>query len=71
MRITPYPQKIRANNVTFRFRMLLIAPERRSEPRAPVPRAMALHFDLSTPNFLIQEDMPTGVPWRWDEGDGA
>jgi len=25
-----------------------------------------LHFALSTPNFLIQEDMLTDVPWRWD-----
>ncbi len=28
--------------------------------------AAALHFALSTPNFLIQEDMLTDVPWRWD-----
>jgi galactonate dehydratase len=27
---------------------------------------VALHFDLSTPNFLIQEDMLTDVPWRWE-----
>ena len=27
---------------------------------------LALHFALSTPNFLIQEDMLTDVPWRWD-----
>jgi galactonate dehydratase len=25
-----------------------------------------LHFALSTPNFLIQEDMLTDVPWRWE-----
>ncbi|HMO27358.1 MAG TPA: enolase C-terminal domain-like protein, partial [Tepidisphaeraceae bacterium] len=28
--------------------------------------AVALHFALSTPNFLIQEDMLSDVPWRWD-----
>jgi galactonate dehydratase len=27
---------------------------------------VALHFDLSTPNFLIQEDMLSDVPWRFD-----
>jgi galactonate dehydratase len=27
---------------------------------------VALHFALSTPNFLIQEDMLTDVPWRWE-----
>jgi galactonate dehydratase len=32
----------------------------------PVANAAALHFALSTPNFLIQEDMLTDVPWRWD-----
>jgi galactonate dehydratase len=31
-----------------------------------VANAAALHFALSTPNFLIQEDMLTDVPWRWD-----
>jgi len=35
-------------------------------PLGPVANAAALHFDLSTPNFLIQEDMLTDVPWRWD-----
>jgi galactonate dehydratase len=35
-------------------------------PLGPVANAVALHFDLSTPNFLIQEDMLTDVPWRWD-----
>ncbi len=33
-------------------------------PLGPVANAAALHFDLSTPNFLIQEDMLTDVPWR-------
>jgi galactonate dehydratase len=32
----------------------------------PVANAAALHFALATPNFLIQEDMLTDVPWRWD-----
>lgn len=35
-------------------------------PLGPIANAAALHFDLSTPNFLIQEDMLTDVPWRWD-----
>ena len=35
-------------------------------PLGPVANAVALHFALSTPNFLIQEDMLRDVPWRWD-----
>jgi galactonate dehydratase len=35
-------------------------------PLGPVANAVALHFALSTPNFLIQEDMLADVPWRWD-----
>jgi len=35
-------------------------------PLGPLANAVALHFALSTPNFLIQEDMLTDVPWRWD-----
>jgi galactonate dehydratase len=35
-------------------------------PLGPIANAAALHFDLSTPNFLIQEDMLTDVPWRWE-----
>ncbi|MBI3666435.1 MAG: galactonate dehydratase [Acidobacteria bacterium] len=35
-------------------------------PLGPVANAVALHFALSTPNFLIQEDMLTDVPWRWE-----
>lgn len=35
-------------------------------PLGPVANAVALHFDISTPNFLIQEDMLTDVPWRWE-----
>ncbi|MCS6953350.1 MAG: galactonate dehydratase [Bryobacterales bacterium] len=40
-------------------------------PLGPVANAAALHFALSTPNFLIQEDMLTDVPWRWDVVDSA
>jgi galactonate dehydratase len=35
-------------------------------PLGPVANAAALQFALSTPNFLIQEDMLTDVPWRWE-----
>ena len=35
-------------------------------PLGPVANAAALHFALATPNFLIQEDMLSDVPWRWD-----
>ncbi|MGI9075692.1 MAG: galactonate dehydratase [Bryobacteraceae bacterium] len=35
-------------------------------PNGPVANAVALHFALSTPNFLIQEDMLGDVPWRFD-----
>lgn len=35
-------------------------------PLGPIANAVALHFALSTPNFLIQEDMLADVPWRWD-----
>jgi galactonate dehydratase len=35
-------------------------------PLGPVANAAALHFDLATPNFLIQEDMVEDVPWRWE-----
>jgi galactonate dehydratase len=35
-------------------------------PNGPVANAVAVHFALSTPNFLIQEDMLGDVPWRFD-----
>ena len=35
-------------------------------PLGPIANAAALQFALSTPNFLIQEDMLADVPWRWD-----
>lgn len=40
-------------------------------PLGPVANAAALHFALSTPNFLIQEDMLTDVPWRWEVVESA
>lgn len=40
-----------------------IAPH---NPNGPIANAAALHFALSTPNFLIQEDMLNDVPWRFD-----
>ncbi|MBK9170078.1 MAG: galactonate dehydratase [Bryobacterales bacterium] len=43
--------------------MMGVAPH---NPLGPVANAVALHFALSTPNFLIQEDMLTDVPWRWE-----
>ncbi|HVT94901.1 MAG TPA: galactonate dehydratase [Bryobacteraceae bacterium] len=45
------------------IRTIGVAPH---NPLGPVANAAALHFDLSTPNFLIQEDMLTDVPWRWE-----
>jgi len=35
-------------------------------PNGPIANVVALHFDLATPNFLIQEDMVGDVPWRFD-----
>jgi galactonate dehydratase len=43
--------------------MMGVAPH---NPLGPVANAAALHFALSTPNFLIQEDMLLDVPWRWE-----
>jgi galactonate dehydratase len=40
-------------------------------PLGPVANAAALHFALSTPNFLIQEDMLEDVPWRWEVVESA
>ena len=40
-----------------------IAPH---NPNGPIANVVALHFDLATPNFLIQEDMLGDVPWRFD-----
>jgi galactonate dehydratase len=35
-------------------------------PLGPIANCVALHFALATPNFVIQEDMLSDVPWRWD-----
>jgi galactonate dehydratase len=35
-------------------------------PNGPVAGAAALHFDVSTPNFVIQEEMTGAVPWYDD-----
>lgn len=35
-------------------------------PNGPVAGAAALHFDVSTPNFVIQEEMSGAVPWYDD-----
>lgn len=53
-------QKIAAMAETYNMG---VAPH---NPLGPVANAVALHFALATPNFLIQEDMLTDVPWRWD-----
>lgn len=42
---------------------MAVAPH---NPLGPVANAAALHFALATPNFLIQEDMLSDVPWRWE-----
>jgi len=38
-------------------------------PAGPIAQAAALHFALSTPNFLIQEQMRADAPWRDDVVD--
>jgi galactonate dehydratase len=53
-------KKIAAAAETF---YIGVAPH---NPLGPVANAAALHFALSTPNFVIQEDMLKDVPWRWD-----
>ena len=35
-------------------------------PNGPIAGAAALHFDVSTPNFLIQEEMSGAVSWYDD-----
>jgi galactonate dehydratase len=32
-------------------------------PLGPIASAAALHFAISTPNFVIQEEMSGAVPW--------
>jgi galactonate dehydratase len=53
-------RKIAAMAETY---LMGIAPH---NPNGPVANVVALHFDLATPNFLIQEDMVGDVPWRFD-----
>lgn len=43
--------------------MMGVAPH---NPNGPVAGAAALHFDISTPNFVIQEEMSGAVPWYDD-----
>ncbi|MCX8981049.1 galactonate dehydratase [Citrobacter portucalensis] len=38
-------------------------------PAGPIAGAVALHFDVSTPNFVIQEEMIGAVPWFHDVVD--
>ncbi|SMF89564.1 galactonate dehydratase [Azospirillum oryzae] len=40
-----------------------IAPH---NPNGPLAGVAALHFDISTPNFVIQEEMSGAVPWYDD-----
>ncbi len=35
-------------------------------PAGPVASTVALHFDVATPNVVIQEDMVGAVPWFYD-----
>lgn len=53
-------QKIASMGETY---LMGVAPH---NPNGPIANAAALHFDLATPNFLIQEDMLGDVPWRFD-----
>ena len=43
--------------------MIGVAPH---NPNGPVAGAAALHFAISTPNFVIQEEMSGAVPWYDD-----
>jgi len=43
--------------------MMGVAPH---NPNGPLAGAAALHFAISTPNFVIQEEMSGAVPW-YDE----
>ena len=39
-----------------------IAPH---NPLGPLAGVAALHYDIATPNFVIQEEMTGAVPWYW------
>ncbi|WP_228259511.1 enolase C-terminal domain-like protein [Siculibacillus lacustris] len=43
--------------------MMGVAPH---NPNGPIAGAAALHFDVATPNFVIQEEMSGAVPWYDD-----
>lgn len=43
--------------------MIGIAPH---NPNGPIAGAVALHYDISVPNFVIQEEMSKAVPWYDD-----
>ncbi len=44
-----------------------IAPH---NPLGPLAGVAALHFDVATPNFVIQEEMSGAVPWYYDVVQG-
>jgi galactonate dehydratase len=44
-----------------------IAPH---NPLGPIAGVAALHFDVATPNFVIQEEMSGAVPWYGEVVDG-
>ncbi|HEY8383458.1 MAG TPA: galactonate dehydratase [Microvirga sp.] len=44
-----------------------IAPH---NPLGPIAGVVALHFDIATPNFVIQEEMVGAVPWYGDVVQG-
>jgi galactonate dehydratase len=43
--------------------MMGVAPH---NPLGPIAGVSALHFDVATPNFVIQEEMVGAVPWYGD-----
>jgi galactonate dehydratase len=43
-----------------------IAPH---NPLGPIAGVAALHFDIATPNFVIQEEMSGSVPWYGEVAD--
>lgn len=44
-----------------------IAPH---NPLGPIAGVAALHFDIATPNFIIQEEMTGAVPWYFEVVQG-
>ncbi|MBL8699119.1 MAG: D-galactonate dehydratase, partial [Alphaproteobacteria bacterium] len=47
--------------------MMGVAPH---NPLGPIAGVSALHFDVATPNFVIQEEMVGAVPWYGDVVNG-